>query len=105
MRLISWNVNGIRAAIRKGFDDFVNNLKPDILMLQEIRCLEEQLPTNWSPPLEMKYAWHPAIRKGYSGVATLSNKDFTIIGKGKNNENDEEGRVLITKHLNLTLIF
>ena len=60
MRLISWNVNGIRAAIRKGLDEFINNLKPDILMLQEIRCLEEQLPKDWSPPLEMDYAWHPA---------------------------------------------
>ena len=104
MRLISWNVNGIRAAIRKGLDEFVKNLKPDVLMLQEIRCLEEQLPKDWSPPLEMDYAWHPAERKGYSGVATLSNKDFTIMGKGKNNENDDEGRILITKHDNLTLI-
>ena len=87
MRLISWNVNGIRAAIRKGLDGFIKNLKPDVLMLQEIRCLEEQLPKDWRPPLEMDYVWHPAERKGYSGVATLSNKDFTIIGKGKNNEN------------------
>jgi exodeoxyribonuclease-3 len=104
MRIISWNVNGIRAAIRKGIDDFIEKLKPDVLMLQEIRCLEEQLPKDWSPPDGMTYAWHPAIRKGYSGVATFSNNNFEIIGKGKANDRDEEGRVLLTKHGELTLI-
>ena len=103
MRIISWNVNGIRAAIRKGLDDFIVKLKPDILMLQEIRCLEEQLPKDWIPPLGMSYSWHPAQRKGYSGVATLSNKKFLTVGKGKENK-DEEGRILVTKHNNLTLI-
>ena len=104
MRIISWNVNGIRAAIRKGLDEFIENLNPDIIMLQEIRCLEEQLPTNWKPPLKMSYIWHPAERKGYSGVATLSNKKFELLGRGKGNDKDEEGRVLITKHDNLILI-
>ena len=104
MRIISWNVNGIRAAIRKGLDDFIEQMKPDVLMLQEIRCLEEQLPKNWTPPLDMTYSWHPALRKGYSGVATFSNNTFEVIKKGKGNDSDEEGRILVTKHGELTLI-
>ena len=103
MRIISWNVNGIRAAIRKGLDEFIIKLKPDILLLQEIRCLEEQLPKNWKPPLDLEYSWHPAERKGYSGVATFSNNTFKNIEKGKGDK-DLEGRILVTKHGNLTMI-
>ncbi|RAH14885.1 MAG: exodeoxyribonuclease III [Methanobacteriota archaeon] len=103
MRIISWNVNGIRAAIRKGLNEFITKMNPDILMLQEIRCLEEQLPKDWGAPLNLSYYWHPAEKKGYSGVATFSNKSFETIEKGKGTE-DPEGRILVTKHDNLILI-
>ena len=103
MRIISWNVNGIRAAIRKGLDEFVERLRPDILMLQEIRCLEEQLPENWSPPEGMQVIYHPAVRKGYSGVSTWSNCGIKELGRGMSSE-DDEGRILITAHGDLKLI-
>ena len=44
MRIVTWNVNGIRAAIRKGLDKFIDKMDADVLMLQEVRCLPEQLP-------------------------------------------------------------
>ncbi|MDB2568859.1 hypothetical protein N9X52_00680 [Candidatus Poseidonia alphae] len=47
MRFVSWNVNGLRAAIRKGIDAYFEELDADVTMLQETRTLEEQLPKNW----------------------------------------------------------
>jgi len=104
MRIISWNVNGIRAAIRKGLDRFVDQLAPDIVMLQEIRCLEEQLPEGWRPPADMDVIYHPAQRKGYSGVSTWSRPEMSESGRGLSSGEDEEGRMLVTNHGELTLI-
>ena len=72
MRIVTWNVNGIRAAIRKGFDKFVEKIDADIWMLQEVRCLPEQLPPKWAPPKGSEMILHPAEKKGYSGVSTIS---------------------------------
>jgi exodeoxyribonuclease-3 len=100
MRIVSWNVNGIRAAIRKGLDDFVERIGPDVLLLQEVRALEEQLPKDWTPPLA-EVAWHPAQKKGYSGVSTWANDPFEVLGKGMESSldiNDSEGRIIHTRH-------
>ena len=107
MRIVSWNVNGIRAAIRKGLDKFISSIDADVWMLQEVRCLEDQLPKDWSIPEGFEMILHPAEKKGYSGVATISRLKMDEIGRGiegKVDPNDTEGRVLITKHDNLTLI-
>ena len=48
MRFVSWNVNGLRAAIRKGIDTYFDDLDADVTMLQETRTLEDQLPKNWT---------------------------------------------------------
>ena len=96
MRVVSWNVNGLRAAIRKGIDRFVDELDPDVLMLQEIRSLPEQLPIEWLDGLEREATWHPAERKGYSGVATLSKGGHRVHGTGLAGADDPEGRVLVT---------
>ena len=53
MRIVTWNVNGIRAAIRKGLDEFVTRINPDVLLLQEVRALPEQLPKDWKPGMEL----------------------------------------------------
>ena len=100
MRVVTWNVNGIRAAIRKGIDGFVDDIAPDILLLQEIRCLPEQLPKGWVPPLGETH-WHPAERKGYAGVSTHANRPFSVEGTGIDTELDPadgEGRMLHTIH-------
>ena len=54
MRIVSWNLNGIRAAIRKGLDLFIQELNADIWLFQEVRALPEQLPKDWSPPSDMQ---------------------------------------------------
>lgn len=73
MRIVSYNVNGIRAAISKGFINWLDQAKPDVVCLQEIKATPEQLPL-----LDFELAgypyhyWFPATKKGYSGVAILS---------------------------------
>jgi exodeoxyribonuclease-3 len=107
MRIVTWNVNGIRAAIRKGIDRFFTSIDADVWLLQEIRCLPEQLPKNWQVPEGFEMIWHPAEKKGYSGVATLSRIEMEEIGRGKPSQidtDDSEGRILITKHEDVILI-
>ena len=100
MRLVTWNLNGIRAAIRKGLDDFVERINPDILLLQEVRALPEQLPKDWTSPMPHTLM-HPAEKKGYSGVATWSKESFDEMGRGISTTldyDDTEGRMLHTYH-------
>ncbi|MCH1527898.1 MAG: exodeoxyribonuclease III [Candidatus Poseidoniaceae archaeon] len=107
MRIVTWNVNGIRAAIRKGLDKFIEKIDADVWMLQEVRCLQEQLPKDWALPDGCKMILHPAEKKGYSGVATISKNEMVEIGRGMNGQidpNDSEGRVLVTTHNGITLV-
>ena len=107
MRIVTWNVNGIRAAIRKGLDKFIDKMDADVLMLQEVRCLPEQLPKDWKVPEGYEMILHPAEKKGYSGVATLSKGPMKEQGrgmKGSLDPTDSEGRVLITEHDDLLLV-
>lgn len=97
MRILTWNVNGLRAAIRKGYQGHVDRLKPDVCLLQEIRVLPEQLPGEWTPPDGWHVHWHPAERKGYSGTATLARKPHELISTGIDGDDDPEGRVLATR--------
>lgn len=98
MKLYSWNVNGIRAAAKKGFAQWVEQANPDVICLQETKAREEQVPAE---VLELdgyhKY-WHSAQRHGYSGVATFSKDEPLYVQHGLGIERfDAEGRVLITE--------
>ena len=106
MRLVSWNVNGLRAAIRKGIDGWIDTLGADVLMLQETRVLEEQLPKDWSWPEGHAVYLHPAEKKGYSGVATLSTLEQDVLPGFAWGEDatDIEGRVLVTRHGDLVCV-
>ena len=98
MRFVSWNVNGLRAAIRKGIDSYFEELDADVTMLQETRTLEEQLPKNWSWPTGWQVTLHPAEKKGYSGVATATKQPHTVLQTGHGGSQDPldtEGRVLV----------
>nr|WP_257228987.1 exodeoxyribonuclease III [Akkermansia massiliensis] len=93
MKLVSWNVNGLRAILGKGMGDAVEALEPDVLCLQEIKARPEQVNDLWisSWPHQL---WNPAEKAGYSGVLILSRVQplSTSTGIGWP-EHDREGRV------------
>lgn len=99
MRIISWNVNGIRAADKKGLYEWFKKEKPDILCLQEIKATPEQLPPYLRSTPGYYVLINPGERKGYSGVATYSKIKPKHIKKGFGIEKfDREGRILITEY-------
>jgi exodeoxyribonuclease-3 len=104
MKLISWNVNGIRAADKKGLFTFFQKEKPDIICLQEIKAKSEQLPPHLKNTPGYSIFINPAERKGYSGVATYTKYKPNNIKKGFGIEKfDIEGRILITEYQDFTL--
>ena len=93
MKIISWNVNGIRAVIKKGFYDFVKESNPDIICLQETKANKEQVELNL-PDYQYQY-WNSAEKKGYSGTAIFSkNKPMNITNGIGLDQHDNEGRVI-----------
>lgn len=98
MKITTWNVNGLRAAIRKGFADHLDRIAPDVLLMQEIRVLPEQLTAEWQAPDGWNVIWHPAQRKGYSGTAIWSRLPLSQHSTGLTGaDDDSEGRVITTK--------
>ncbi len=93
MKLVSWNVNGIRATLGKGMAESVDALGPDILCLQEVKARPDQVSDLWLASWEHRL-WNPAERPGYSGVLILSRIAplSTSLGIGCP-EHDREGRV------------
>jgi exodeoxyribonuclease III len=69
IKILCWNVNGLRAALKKGFLDFLESEKPDILGIQETKLQEHQIPDEVRAPFEYKSTWSHAEKKGYSGTA------------------------------------
>jgi exodeoxyribonuclease III len=95
MRIFSYNVNGIRSALNKGMYIWLKKESPDILCLQELKAHSEQIEEGLFEDLGYKIYWHPAIKRGYSGVAILSRiePDFVELGCGMAHY-DQEGRIL-----------
>ena len=93
MKIISWNVNGIRAAIKKGFMDFLNSENPDIICIQETKARPEQVENEFQGyPYRF---WNSAEKKGYSGTAIFSNIDPIRVTYGLGiPKHDTEGRVI-----------
>jgi len=104
MKLISWNVNGIRAVLKKGFADFVASEQPDILCLQETKARPEQVEL----PLEFggyQAHWSSALKPGYSGVAVFSRDKPLQVAEGLGiEEHDQEGRVLTLEYHDFILV-
>ena len=104
MKLYSWNVNGIRAAERKGFLDWLDQIQPDVLCLQETKARVDQLGSSLIKDHGYHTYWHSAQKAGYSGVATFCKEEPYFIQEGLGiNRFDAEGRVLITEHENFLL--
>ncbi len=96
MKFVNWNVNGIRAAIKKGFTDFFEEVQPDFLCLQEIKCSEGQveIPT----PYYYQY-WNYAVKKGYSGTAIFTKHEPLSVFYGMGiEEHDQEGRMITLEY-------
>ena len=103
MRITTWNVNGLRAALKKGLHHHLEQVKPDVLMLQEIRATPDQLPKGEARPEGWHAAWHPAERKGYSGVATWTKTPQWVVGVGMD-DLDVQGRILRTRTKKLQMV-
>lgn len=93
--VVSYNVNGIRAAMKKGLVDWLKQSKPDIVLLQEIKADKEQVDIQALEELGYHHYWFSAEKKGYSGTAILSKIKADKITKGfKNKTFDPEGRII-----------
>jgi len=105
LTLVSWNVNGLRAALKKGFLDAMHELDPDIMALQEVKALPDQLPeTVTRMPGYFTY-WFPAGKKGYSGTAVFSRREPCRVMYGLEvAEFDDEGRVLTLEFADYFLV-
>ncbi len=95
MRIISYNVNGIRSAISKGFLEWLDGERPDVVCLQETKAQPDQIPVFHFEELGYSSYWHSAEKKGYSGVAILSREEPDQVEYGMGNPlYDREGRVI-----------
>tara|TARA_R100000306_G_scaffold25079_1_gene28149 strand:+ start:13780 stop:14544 length:765 start_codon:yes stop_codon:yes gene_type:complete len=94
MKIISYNVNGIRAAIRKGFLDWIQNANPDVICIQETKAMKEQVDTDAITEAGYPYQyWYSAEKKGYSGVAIFSKTEPNHVAYGTGVDYmDHEGR-------------
>ncbi len=100
LRLFSWNVNGLRACGRSGFLDWLATARPDILGLQETRALPEQLDEPIRNPDGYAVYFHPAEKKGYSGVGLYTRVEpkSVVLGGLGNPAFDSEGRLIIADY-------
>lgn len=105
MKIISWNVNGIRAVLRYGFMEWFKKTNPDILCLQEIKANPEQLPENLVKTKNYHSYFNPASKKGYSGVAVyVKEKPKAVKNKLGLKRFGQEGRFLELEFSDFVLI-
>lgn len=106
MKLISWNVNGLRAVINKGFENFFNEIDADIFCIQEIKMQKDQIDDNMKRIFEGYYSyWNSAIKKGYSGTAVFSKTEPINVTYGIGiEEHDKEGRVITLEYEDFYLV-
>ena len=103
MKIISWNVNGIRAVLKKGFLDFINDFNPDIICIQETKAHPEQVDLDLDN-YKFKY-WNSATKKGYSGTAIFSKiKPISVQNDMNIEKHDDEGRVICMELKNYFLV-
>lgn len=104
MRILSWNVNGLRACAKKGFADFLSTSDADVVCLQEVRAFAEQLPDDVRQPAGWHTNFHAAQRPGYSGVAIYSKQaPSKVITKLGVDEYDAEGRFIAAQFGRMTV--
>ncbi len=105
MKLISYNVNGIRSAMNKGFVEWLREENPDIIGLQEIKAHEKDIDSAVFRDMGYELYWYPAVKKGYSGVAIFSKIKPKSVTYGMNlNRYDDEGRMIQADFDNFSFI-
>lgn len=103
MKLISWNVNGLRAILRQGFLEYLEREQPDLLCLQETRCDPNDVEALW--PARYTPYWNGAEKKGYSGTALFTTIRPLAVTRGMGRpEHDREGRVLTAEFADFFLV-
>lgn len=102
MKLISWNVNGLRAVVKKGFIDIFNEIDADIFCLQETKLQEGQIDLDLEGYTQY---WNYAEKKGYSGTAVFSKKEAISVFYGMGiEEHDKEGRIITCEYDDFYLV-
>lgn len=92
MKLVSWNVNGLRACLNKGFIDFFDSVSADIFCVQETKMQQHQTELNF---IEYEEYWNNAVKKGYSGTAVFTRTKPLAVTYGMSiEEHDQEGRMI-----------
>ncbi|MDR2419364.1 MAG: exodeoxyribonuclease III [Treponema sp.] len=104
MRIVSWNINGIRAVGKRGFIQWLQEDAPDILCLQETKARPEQLSQDVREPAGYHSYWASAKKAGYSGVAIYSKEMPFAVDLLGEPEFDDEGRILVADYQNFALI-
>jgi len=105
MKIISWNINGIRAIIKKGFFEDISKIDPDVLCLQETKAQDSQVEEALLKMTGYHQYYNSAEEKGYSGVAILSKKEPISIAYGMGiDEHDQEGRLLCAEFESFYLV-
>jgi len=104
-KIISYNVNGIRAALNKGFTEWLKLENPDVVLIQETKAHKEQVETSLFDNLGYKHFWFSAVKKGYSSVAILSKVEPDLVANGIGIEKyDVEGRTIRADFGDITII-
>ena len=103
MKLISWNVNGLRAVLKKNFLDYLATERPNVLCLQETKASPDQIEQLW--PVDYTTYWNVAAKKGYSGTAIFTRHRPAAIRTGIGHlEHDQEGRVITADFVDFFLV-
>lgn len=102
--IISWNVNGMRAVLKKGFMDWFDQAQPDVLCIQESRVLPDELSDADRAPKGYTSYWMPAQKRGYSGVAAYVRKEPVSVRNLGKAEFDDEGRVQVLEFKDFTIV-
>lgn len=105
MKIVSFNINGIRAAITKGLWDWIREEQPDYIGFQEVKAGQEQVDLEKMTELGYHAYWHSAEKKGYSGVAVFSRRVPDLVETGMQMEKyDSEGRIIRTDFGELSVV-
>lgn len=102
-KLLSWNVNGLRAVMKKGFMEWFHSQNADMVCLQETKLQQEQIPAELVQPGGYHAYYDFAMKKGYSGVALFSKRQPVSVAKTIGEKFEGEGRILISEYPEFTL--